>query len=471
MPPFHFIMVVWGERFTRFFLDVALPSQLASDGLPAMRHLDNAVYRIFTTESDAAVMTADPAFDRLSALMRVEFTVVEPGAEALLSADRYATMTAFHRRAVAEASVDGAYLVFLAPDAIFSAGTFAHVEARAALGDELVMIGGPRTVIEDAVPVVFARFRQPDGTISIPPRDLVRLMIDHPHPISKSLRWGTPGFCCAEASHLYWFASDNAAFVAHCWHLHPILVRSRPGSSAFSETIDGDYVLRTVQAPERIHVIQSSDEACVLEFSRRDHWAEVAGTPLPFSLERTLEWAAQRTNRFHRRFFDQPILFRAHGASEEAIEACLAEAEAAAAPIARAVAEQIADVDCAFDVRDLAGARHLYLYGCGRFGTTVLDVLRRSGVTVTAFIDSERDGTLDGLPILPFAAFRDDHPAGAVVLICSMFFTPIARKLEAVPDCRVLLARPLFNRAESGPLVELPLTRWTPTPSVQEALP
>ena len=255
MPPFHFIMVVWGDCFTRFFLDVALPSQLAPDGLPAMRRRDGALYRIFTTARDAAVIAADPAFARLSALMRVAFTVVVPEAEGMLSRDRYAAMTAFHRRAVAEASADGAYLVFLAPDAVFSAGAFAHIARRAELGDELVMIGGPRATMEDAVPVVLARFRRPDGTISIPPRDLVRLMIDHPHPLSRALRWETPGFCGLEASHLYWFAGDHA-FVAHCWHLHPVLVRSRPGSSGFSDSIDGDYVLRTVRDPARVHVIQ-----------------------------------------------------------------------------------------------------------------------------------------------------------------------------------------------------------------------
>lgn len=460
MPPFHFIMVVWGERFTRFFLDIVLPSQLAPDGLPAMRHLDGALYRIYTTAADAVVIAGDPAFRRLSTAMAVDFTVITPGSEALLSVDRYAAMTAFHRNAVAAASEQDAYLVFLAPDAIFSAGAFAHIETRAELGDELVVIGGARAVIEDAVPLVGAHFRRSDGTVSIPSRDLVRLMIDHPHPISRAMRWGSPEFRCDGASHLYWFSADNAAFVAHCWHLHPVLVRARPGSSSFSETIDGDYVLRTVSDPERVHVIQASDDACVLEFSQRSHWAEVVGVPVPFSEERMLAWVAVGTNRFHRRFFERPILFRAHDASDVAVEACIADAAATALPLARLVDEQVADVDCVFDVAELAGLDSLYLYGCGRFGTTVLNVLRESGIEVTAFIDSQRDGELEGLPILPFASFQRSHPAGAVVLICSMYFTPIARKLAAVPDCRVLLARPLFNRAGHGPLTELPLRPW-----------
>lgn len=462
MPLFHFIMVVWGQRFTRFFLDAVLPSQLAPDGLPGMRHLDGALYQIFTTAADAAVIAADPAFARLSALMRVSFTVVTPEAEPLLMGDRYAAMTAFHRRAVAEASVVGAYLVFLAPDAIFSAGTFAHIERRAELGDELVVIGGARAVIDEAAPVIEERFRRPDGTVSIPSRDLVRLMMDHPHPISKSLRWGAPEFRCKEASHLYWFAKDNTAFVAHCWHLHPVLVRSSPGSSSFSDTIDGDYVLRAVRDPERVHVIQSSEDACVLEFSHSSHWAELTGTPVPFSRDLMLDWVAVGTNRLHRRFFDQPILFRAHGASDATMEACLAEAAAVAAPLSRLVSEEIADVDCVFDVRDLDAASDLYLYGCGRFGTTVLDLLRQSDIPVTAFIDSEKNGQLEGLPVLSFANFRDNHPPGAMVLICSMFFTPIARRLEAVPDCRVFSARPLFNRAQRGDLMDLPLIAWTP---------
>lgn len=462
MPPFHFIMVVWGERFTRFFLDVVLPSQLAPDGLPAMRRLEGAIYRIYTTVADAAVVAADPAFIRLSTLMPVSFTVVEAGAEALLSIDRYAAMTAFHRHAVSEASSCGAYLMFLAPDAIFSAGAFAYIESRAELGDELVVIGGTRAVIEDAAPMVTTRFRRPDGTISIAPRDLVRLMIDFPHPISKSVRWGASEFRCEEASHLYWFADDETAFVAHCWHLHPVLVRARPGSNDFSETIDGDYVLRTVSAPERVHVIQSSDDACVLEYSQRSHWAELTGTPIPFSYDRMLSWVARGTNRLHRRFFDKPILFRTEEATDAAIESCFAAAAAVAGPLSRLVAEEVADVEPIFDARDLAGFPHLYLYGCGRFGTTVLDVLRHAGIGVTAFIDSEKDGMLEDVPVLSFGRFQATHPKDAVVLICSMFFTPIARKLETVPDCRVFMARPLFNQAQRGALATLPLAPWNP---------
>lgn len=460
MPPFHFIMVVWGERFTRFFLDVTLPSQLAPDGLPAMRRLDGAMYRLFTTARDAQTIAASLTFARLSSLMAVEFVVVAPGAESLMTGDPYAVMTAFHRRAVAEASACAACLVFLAPDAVFSSGAFAYLERRAELGDEMVMIAAPRAAIEGAAPVILDRFRRPDGTISVPAPDLVRLMIDHPHPIARAARWGTPEFCGSEPSHLYVMAGKDA-FVAHCWHLHPVLVRARPDTTDFSQSIDGDYVLCTVRDPGRVHVVTSSDDVCAMELSRRDHLSERIATPGPYDRERLTEWIAARTNRLHRGFFRRPVVFRTREADGTLVDACLAEAASVAGDLG-ALAAEIADPDCIFNVRALAGVAHLYLYGCGRFGQSVLALLRRSGVAATAFIDSERAGECDGLPVLPFAAFRDDHPAGAVVLICSMFYTPIAQRLESVPDCRVLSALPLFEQHERGDLMELPLMVWNP---------
>jgi hypothetical protein len=101
LPPFHLITPVWGETYTRCFVDVALPTLLAGGNLPALQEIPQSLYRIFTRESDRATITESPAFAALSRLITVKFSLI--GAETQMLDNHHLIQSDCYRRGIAEA--------------------------------------------------------------------------------------------------------------------------------------------------------------------------------------------------------------------------------------------------------------------------------------------------------------------------------------------------------------------------------
>src|SRR3954452_12718724 len=54
--PVYFSMVVWGEAFVNFFLEFCLPTLLAPNNIPAIRHRAGSRFVLHTHESDLPVI-------------------------------------------------------------------------------------------------------------------------------------------------------------------------------------------------------------------------------------------------------------------------------------------------------------------------------------------------------------------------------------------------------------------------------
>lgn len=73
----------------------------------------------------------------------------------------------------------------------------------------------------------------------------------------------------------------------------------------------------------------------------------------------------------------------------------------------------------------------IYLYGAGKAGLTMRKALsKKSGVNLAGFVDSFKSGTADGLPVIPLSEFVSSRPAGAEVIITSMYVNEIAEQLD-----------------------------------------
>src|SRR5881227_3035589 len=63
--PFYFIIVLWGERFRNYFLDLCLPTLLSPGNLPALRTRARSKFLICTRPEDWAVLQNTPVFQLL----------------------------------------------------------------------------------------------------------------------------------------------------------------------------------------------------------------------------------------------------------------------------------------------------------------------------------------------------------------------------------------------------------------------
>ena len=177
---FHVITNVWGERHTDLFLKMTLPNVLSSGNLPALASAHNVRYRIYTTPSDRAHIEASEPGRRLAQLMPLDF--VTPLGDRV--PDVFYHVHWFHR-AAAEAKCDGAIAVFVAPDSLWSDGTFRHCGEIMARGYKAIATPFLQVVVETCLPDALKRFGgQPDGSISIPPAGLYELGRRHLHPLT-----------------------------------------------------------------------------------------------------------------------------------------------------------------------------------------------------------------------------------------------------------------------------------------------
>lgn len=182
----HFINVVWGEKFTDAYLAAALPNSMSPGNLGAFVDDIDCLYRLYTTPSDASKIRESAVFQLLNQLLNVE--IIE--FVGLDSGDQYEQLVRCHSDALLRASVDDASVVFLAPDALWSDGSFARLRELIAAGVPVALTPGPRVTKDSFLPEFIQNYWDAGSqTAPITSRELVDLAFKHLHASTKSLFW------------------------------------------------------------------------------------------------------------------------------------------------------------------------------------------------------------------------------------------------------------------------------------------
>jgi hypothetical protein len=363
---FHLIVIVWGQAYIERYLRLVLPSHMAPRNLAAFPERADSVYEIHTRPEDVHWFHASPVFRKLQELMPVRLVVAQTAqAEA---GDRYEKLIAFTRRAVLEAREAGALLVFLPPDQLCSDGTFPGISRWAHAGKKAIVMPGLRMVQESAEPVLADRWPpEGAGVRGYPPRDLVRIALDHLHPLAASFFTDSPAFLNRWPSHLYWKVPGEG-FLCRACHLHPLMVDPRGTDSLGEGTVDGAFLEELCPSPGDVHVVEDSDEMVAVELSRRDQFGAVPpGHANPSMIARFVDAHA---TRLHESFLAHPIRIHHQDLSpawqpvERLAEEALARVKAYGVKDQYqpdCLARKVADLRATWEAR---GAR-VMLYGAG----------------------------------------------------------------------------------------------------------
>jgi len=296
------VTVVWGEAYTRLFLEFALPSELAAGNIPRLAARGAVRYRIFTTPEDASVIRAARAYSELMAQIDVEIDIVTFAAPEL---NKYLFVSRWHLRASNEAFERAAYAVFLCPDGVYADGALGAIADYADQGCQAVMTFGMRTVLETATVELRVERAGLGVALTVAPRDAVALALRNLHPIERALFWDQKDVY-SWPSHVY-FRIDPETFVAHCWHLHPIMVK--PGAQVDERigTIDGSgYLAAMVSDIAKVRVVADTDDFFFAEFTPANRL--IMPTRLgPLAVGELARWARQHADPLHRHFFSVPV--------------------------------------------------------------------------------------------------------------------------------------------------------------------
>jgi len=295
--PLHLVTPVWGEAYTRVFLDVMVPSLLAPGNLPAVNNLGECVYKIYTSKTDAEVIKRSESYANLSKLLPVEFRRIEK-----LPDEKYATSSGCYREAVFEAAAKQAAVFTAVPDVVFADGGLASITRLLSAGKKAILTLGLRTVKEALIPELRARFLQ-GACICVRPRELAALALTHVHPIIESHMY-EGNSRDLHPSVLCWKVKEEG-FLLHSFHLHPVAIHP-PAGITFSGTIDDDLIEASGFSEDETYVASSSDEFLCIELSDRSY-SFVTQMTRNKGVRGIVSWLPYPMSRCHRRNVLTPI--------------------------------------------------------------------------------------------------------------------------------------------------------------------
>jgi len=257
----HFSILVWGIEYVNYFLSLSLPSMLATDNLPRLKNMSEfqPCFKIYTNPDDEIMIRNSAGFQRLASIMPVEFCHI--GSVGIKN--KYSLMNDCHNALIRDARKHAAFLFFLAPDHIYSNGSFEVAFDRIRQGYKAVLIFPVHANRDTFVPELVDRYT-PDsdtGVIEIAHRELVSLWQRHIHSMSSFLRWNFPhypsnGNPCA----FIWNTTDNLSWIVRSTQLHPFVLFPESDYLLHEDTIDTILVNRCLgDNMQAISILDDSD--------------------------------------------------------------------------------------------------------------------------------------------------------------------------------------------------------------------
>ncbi len=318
--------VVWGRPYVHNLLQVSLPTLFSEGNLLGNGKLDRFVYQLMTTEEDHAALRKAPIFRRLSDLVEMDVRFIDH-----IRVDRSDATHKYNRVSIAQTEgmqrardTGCGAIFFLYPDFIYSTGCLAGIAERLDIGHCAVLCPIPFVSREAVLGGAMARYGTVTETdrgteVSLEPRQMVRLNLDHPHPVNLGFdvahgRYGEwPGV-------FIWSVPDEGQLI-RSFHLHPIAILLPEDDPRFyvhfEVSIDDEFMSRVYLVDDNFaHVTDSDDFAmCSLRGETEPPHTMPGYRSDP---RRAALWAEEFTGTLLRHFLKTPFFWHHADLTESA---------------------------------------------------------------------------------------------------------------------------------------------------------
>jgi len=304
-----FITPVWGEQYVERYVKVSLRTQLSEGNLGAVPP-GKGLYLIYTFRENVRAIVRSAAYRQLKSMMPVSIRSLDDLPRFGEDYPHDLQTAAYIRGIKAGAGRETAF-VFLTPDILLGDGAVQTLIQRTESGSRVVLAAGVRMTADGAVECVSGHRSPGRADAPVPPRALVRGLLDHLHPISHG-HIVQPDGTVHIAQHLYWPVGDQG-LLARGFHIHPLLVWPRNPDAGIYKSLDEEYVERACPDPADWYTVTDSDELCILEFSERRHKLEMLAGPPIQSEEAIIAFMEGSTNATHRQHVLHHLRFHVRG--------------------------------------------------------------------------------------------------------------------------------------------------------------
>jgi tetratricopeptide (TPR) repeat protein len=277
------MLVVWGERYRRYFCDYCLPSLLAPNNIPSISNKRESMFAIATTAEDWGELSKHAAFKLLESHIRPVFLELP----AFRAEDpKMMVMSTGHKRLSNHAFENRCFGVNINPDSIYSDYTVSALQDSARRGVKMVLYPGIRFEFEGVVDeLTRLGFMNDTATISVPPRVAAGIGIRNPHPFTIACNWDNE---CFFEYPVYHYVADraNCVMIAHTISMGPIMLDYGAIDTHRDEifekwTLDGDYAYSNFghfDIYSELEYVDDSDRFMVLGFTPK---TEDVPKPIP----------------------------------------------------------------------------------------------------------------------------------------------------------------------------------------------
>jgi hypothetical protein len=258
------LLPVWGERSTRDFLELCLPSLLAPGNIPALSKLAPCILVLLTPGRNALIIQQSPLWDLLLRYCEVRIEPIDD----LVSESSSTVLTlayAFAIRKSGEAALDTCFVPLVA-DYVLSDGSLLRVVEHIFAGASAVLAGNFQIEREAAI-VDLDASKNDTGVLAVNSRALVEISLGALHQATLAQIVGAGGRYDLQTNRLFWRVDDHC-MVGRFFLMHMIAIR--PETHKFVIAASSDYCLVPELCPcGDIVRMTDSDEYFVVECQPR----------------------------------------------------------------------------------------------------------------------------------------------------------------------------------------------------------
>jgi FkbM family methyltransferase len=307
--PTRVITYAWGEKYVDTLLSLTLPALLAPGNLPYVASEVPCELVILTQRRFFSKFSQHPAIARVQNICPVRFIRLD---DLIVSEDKYGmTLTYALHRGFSDLgpAITEHWQIFLNADFILADGSLRTVIGHLSRGERIVASPSYCTTAEEVIPELRKHLHAATSTLSIPHRELARLILQHRHTVIRGKTANQTSFHMRYADQFYW-SVDETTLIGY--QMPVSIVGLRPERYLSEPNSYWDFGLIWEYCPKsEVCVIGDSDEFLMMELREKS----VAGDQVvlgPANKQEIAERMVTWVTPYQRHFLKFPLTLHDH---------------------------------------------------------------------------------------------------------------------------------------------------------------
>lgn len=302
----RFIVVIWGARYIEEFAHVSLPSYLAAGNLPYLAAEADLEIVVMTSQDSRYVFDEEPNFYKVKSLCPVRYIYID---DLITSGNYGVTLTLAYARGIKDCGAEqtNTVCVFMNSDFVLADGSLRTLVGKLREGHRCIMAPSLRASSETTLPRLMEAVDPTDGTLTMQPREMVKLAFENLHPtvIAKTVTQGL--LTCKTHNQIYWQV-DDGTLLARYHLIFMLAIKPEVAMGRVNSYCDYGFVPELVPSGQ-FHLLNDSDDFFMLELqsaSQEQHFLTGGNYNVGQIASELSVW----TTREHRRFAEVDVVFR-----------------------------------------------------------------------------------------------------------------------------------------------------------------